>query len=70
MLGQEGIDYSDSRRRHRLKAAPGEEFSGLEILCLLYAGLKRIAPAGTDPGVDLNDEFAMALELFNSEKQR
>jgi tetratricopeptide (TPR) repeat protein len=70
MLGQEGIDYSDSRRRHRLKAAPGEEFSGLEILCLLYAGVKRIAPAGADPGVDLNDEFAMALELFNSEKQR
>ena len=70
VLGQEGIDYADAAKRHRLKAAPDEEFSGLEIMCLLYAGLKRLAPAEADPGFDLNDEFAMALELYHSEKQQ
>jgi len=70
VLGQEGISYSDSTKRHRLKAAPGEEFTGMEIMCLLYAGMKRIAPGESDLGVDLNDEFAMALHLFHAEKER
>jgi hypothetical protein len=39
-------------------------------MCLLYAGLKRMAPAEADLGFDLNDEFAMALELYHSEKDR
>ena len=70
VLGQEGIDYSNSTQRHQLKAAHGEEFTGLEIMCLLYAGLKRMAPAEADPGFDLNDEFAMALQLYHSGKER
>jgi hypothetical protein len=70
VLGQEGIDYANANHRHELKAAPGEEFTGLEIMCLLYAGLKRMAPAEADLGFDLNDEFAMALELYHSEKDR
>jgi len=39
VLGQEGISYSDSTKRHTLKSAPGEEFTGLEIMCILYAGM-------------------------------
>ena len=70
VLGQEGIDYANGTQRHQLKAAPGEEFTGLEIMCLLYAGLKRMAPAEADPGFDLNDEFAKALQLYHSEKER
>lgn len=70
LLGQEGLDYSDKSKHHRLKALPGESLSGLEVMCILYAGLKRIAPADTNLGMDLNDEFAMALELYQSEKER
>ena len=70
LLGQEGIDYADGTERHQLKAAPGESFSGLGVMCLLYAGLKRLAPTDTNLGIDLNDEFAMALELYHSEKER
>jgi hypothetical protein len=39
-------------------------------MCLLYASLKRIAPAEADLGLDLNDEFTMALELYHAEKER
>lgn len=70
LLGQEGIDYADPAKRHRLKELPGELLSGLEVMCLLYAGLKRIAPTEADIGFDLNDDFAMALELYHSEKER
>lgn len=70
LLGQEGIDYADGTKRHRLKILPGELLSGLEVMCLLYAGLKRIAPMEADTGFDLNDEFAMALELYHAEKER
>jgi len=31
-------------------------------MCLLYAGLKRLAPAETEMGFDLSDEFATAPE--------
>jgi hypothetical protein len=70
LLGQEGISYTDKSTRHTLKALPGEPLSGLEVMCILYAGLKRIAPAETNLGMDLNEEFAMALELYHSEKER
>ena len=70
VLGQEGIDYADGTKRHRLKALPGELLNGLEVMCLLYAGLKRIAPAEADLGLDLNDAFTMALELYHAEKER
>ena len=69
MAGQEGLDYADAALRHELKALPGERLSGLEVMCLLYAGMKRLAPGESGLGLDLNDEFAMALELFHSQKE-
>jgi hypothetical protein len=33
--------------------------------CLVYAGFKRIAP-DQDTGMDLNEPWVAALELFNS----
>jgi hypothetical protein len=70
VLGQEGLDYADTAKRLQLNSLPGELLSGLEVMCLLYAGLKRIAPTEADVGFDLNDEFAMALELYHAEKGR
>ena len=39
-------------------------------MCLMYAGLQRLAPAEADTGMDLHEEFAMALSLYHSEKER
>jgi hypothetical protein len=35
--------------------------------CLMFAGFKRIAP-DQDTGMDLNEPWIAALELFNSAK--
>jgi hypothetical protein len=69
-MGQEGIRYSDASRAYTLKSAPGETFTGLALMCLLYAGIQRLAPAAADPGMNLHEEFAMALALYHSEKER
>ena len=64
MIGREGLDYSSPEKKYRVRALPGEEFSGLQMMCLMHAGFKRLAP-GEDTGMALNEPFLTALELFN-----
>lgn len=62
MRGREGIDYSDPDKKHTLTSLPGQELSGLQMMCLMYAGFKRFAPE-LDPGMDLQKEYEQALRL-------
>jgi len=62
-LGESGIDYGDAVPRYRIDSLPDETFTGLELMCLLFAGLKRLYPEA-DTGMDLNEPFLTALELF------
>lgn len=62
--GQQGINYSNPQRLHHLDSLPGESFSGLELICLLFAGFKRLYPE-TDTGIDLDEPFLKALELLH-----
>jgi tetratricopeptide (TPR) repeat protein len=66
-LGEKGLDYSSPEQKYRLTAYPEESFSGLQLMCLMYAGFKRIAP-DQDTGMDLNEPWLTALGLFNSGK--
>ena len=66
MLGQYGLDINDPREMHVLRALPGRAFSALELLCIMYAGFKRIEP-GIDIGVDLGEEWEMAERLGRCE---
>jgi len=66
-LGESGLDYANPEKKYTLSAYPGESFSGLQLMCLMYAGFKRIAP-DQDTGMDLNEPWITALELFNSRK--
>lgn len=59
-LGRGGIDVNDLFRRYRLDSLPGE-FSGLQLVCLMYVGFQIVAP-GTDVGIDLSREYSVALE--------
>ena len=63
--GQNGIDFTDPTPAHHLDSLPGEPVSGLEIMCILYAGMKRINPGMPDAeiGMDLAAEYATALEM-------
>ncbi len=67
MLGQQGLDINDPQETHVLRALPGRTFSALELVCIMYAGFKRIE-SRMDIGVDLGEEWGMAERLASMEK--
>jgi len=62
-MGQEGIDYSSPENRYHLKSLPGQAMSGLQLMCLMYAGFKQVAP-DMDSGMDLEKEYQQALGIW------
>jgi hypothetical protein len=54
---------STIKSSHVLRALPGRVFSALGLVCIMYAGFKRIEP-GMDVGVDLGEEWGMVLDLL------
>jgi hypothetical protein len=65
MLGRNGLDYSSPEEKYNLKTLHDRKFSGLHLMCLMFAGFKRIAPEH-DVGMDLNDPFLTALQLYQT----
>ena len=55
MLGQYGPDIYDPQGTHVLRVLLGRIFSALQLICVMYAGFKRIEK-GMDIGVDLGEE--------------
>ncbi|WP_286856810.1 hypothetical protein [Methanosaeta sp. UBA356] len=55
MLGQHGPDIYDPQGTRVLRSLPGRTFSPLQLICVMYAGFKRIEK-GMDIGVDLGEE--------------
>ena len=65
MCGTEAFtDYANPEKKDTLSAYPGESFSGLQLMCLRYAGFNRIA-SEQDTGMDLDEPWITALGLFN-----
>jgi hypothetical protein len=57
-------------RTLRLKIAglfefEGTQLSGLHLMCLMYAGFKRVAPEH-EVQMDLNDPFLTALQMHKN----
>jgi hypothetical protein len=44
LVGNTGIDYTDAAKKYTLRFLPGEEFSGLQLLSLMYVGFKKVNP--------------------------
>lgn len=65
MKGRSGLDINDSSKKYDLNSLKGE-FSGLELVCIMYVGFKKIAP-GLDMGIDLSNEYDLALRMYESE---
>jgi len=61
MLGTRGLAVNDPAEKYTLRTLPGK-FSGLQLLCLQYAGFQKIDPK-LDLGFDLSAEYAEALRL-------
>jgi tetratricopeptide (TPR) repeat protein len=66
LKGRTGLDTNDPAQKYQLKSLPGD-FSGLNLVCLMYVGFKSFAPE-MDLGFDLSKEYAAAQEL-KAEKQ-
>lgn len=67
VMGQEGLDYSSPEEKYRLKTLPDHAMSGLQLMCLMYAGMKMVLP-DMDPGMDLEKEYQQALILRKGKK--
>ncbi|MFT5290597.1 MAG: Flp pilus assembly protein TadD [Planctomycetota bacterium] len=64
-LGDRGLDTNSTDKKYALRKLPGK-FSGLELVCLMYVGLKQVAPEA-DIGFDLSREYAAAREMFGQQ---
>jgi tetratricopeptide (TPR) repeat protein len=60
-LGMDGFDVNDSRRKYQLQSLPGR-FSGLHMVCLMYAAFKIVNPTA-DIGFDLANEYTLAQQM-------
>ena len=67
LIGRNGLDYASPDEKYELRSLPDRKFSGLHLMCLMFAGFKRVAPEH-DVGMDLNDSFLAALSLFGKQK--
>lgn len=65
LLGRNGLDYASPDEKYELRALPDRKFSGLHLMCLMYAGFKRVAPEH-DVQMDLNDPFLTALQMHKN----
>ncbi len=63
VLGMSGLDYSSSEKKYRLSTIPEEEFSGLELMCLMHVGLRNDDPH-IETGMDLDEPLETAKKLF------
>jgi len=66
ILGRNGLDYASPDEKYELRSLPDRKFSGLHLMCLMFAGFKRIAPEH-DVGMNLHDSFLAALSLFGKQ---
>jgi hypothetical protein len=64
ILGMNGIDHT-SAKTYSLKAYPGETFTGLSLLCLMYVGFKLYDPS-INSGLDFVEAYEMALEAHKA----
>ncbi len=67
-IGRAGLDYASPEEKYELNTIPNRKFSGLHLMCLMYAGFKHISPQH-DVGMDLNDPFLTALQLHESDEE-
>lgn len=64
-LGQSGIDYGKGEQ-YTLHTAPGETFSGMELLCLQYVGFQLTHPE-LDLGLPFAAAYQRALHLYEAD---
>jgi tetratricopeptide (TPR) repeat protein len=67
-VGMRGLDVNDPEQKYQLQSLPGR-FSGLHMVCLMYAAFKIIAPE-QDVGFDLSREYQAAMSLHIAKRSK
>lgn len=65
ILGAGGIDYA-SPKTYTLKSIPGEQFTGLHLLCMMYVGFQKVEP-DMDTGLDFKEAYTLALDAYKAQ---
>jgi len=65
VVGRSGLDYASPDEKYELRTLPDRKFSGLHLMCLMFAGFKRFAPEH-DVRMDLEDSFLTALQMHKN----
>lgn len=65
LLGANGIDHTNPFKTYTLKTCPGEVFSGLHLLCLMFVGFKLYDPK-IDCGLDFGEVYELARDAFGA----
>jgi tetratricopeptide (TPR) repeat protein len=65
LKGRSGFDINNPNKKYTIQNLPGE-FTGLQLVSYMYVGFKKLAP-DQDIGMDLSQEYEMALKLFHNE---
>ena len=66
LKGAHGLDINNPDRKYKLNSMQGL-FSGLQLVSYMYVGFKSISQE-TDIGIDLSEEYEIALNLFKKVK--
>jgi hypothetical protein len=69
LLGRNRLDYAAPDEKYELQTLPERKFTGLHLMCLMFAGFKRVAPE-QDPGMDLNEPFLTALQMHQGGSEK
>jgi tetratricopeptide (TPR) repeat protein len=67
VLGRNGLDYASPDEKYVLRSLPNRKFSGLHLMCLMFAGFKRVAPEH-DLQMNLEEPFLAALEIYQERR--
>lgn len=68
VLGQRGLDPNNPTKQHELKSLAGT-YSGLHLLCIMYAAFKVIAP-NESIGFDVSKEYELAKVMHGANEQQ
>lgn len=69
ITGQTGIDFLDPESRYDLPGFATTPVSGLQLLSVMYALIKRMEPT-IDQGIDLSGPYDAARELHEAKRRR
>ena len=66
LKGRGGLDINNPDKKYTLNSLPGT-FTGLQLVSYMYVGFQKIA-TGQDVGIDLSQEYEMAIQLFEDKE--